>query len=126
MCLTPVFITLTHSNEAPRGWGLICSRGKRFPSSTAPRQALGPSQPPTQWGRGMKLIGHLSLVLRLRMVGLYLQNPTHQGQLFFCIPKRTNTILQYHSSNFRTTKILYLKKIDCYGMSWIYLTENWA
>jgi hypothetical protein len=61
------------------GRGMIAGRKKIFLVSAASRTALGTTKPPIQWATGalittrvVKLITHLFLVHRSRMVELYL------------------------------------------------------
>jgi hypothetical protein len=67
------------------GRGLIAAGARFFSFFLASRAVLGPTQPPIQWvprvlspwesGQGMKLTTHLHLVLRSRMMELYLHSP---------------------------------------------------
>jgi hypothetical protein len=62
------------------GGSSIPGRGNILLFSIAPRPALGPTKLSTQWvpgalPPGIKLTTHLYLVLRLRMVELYLHSP---------------------------------------------------
>jgi hypothetical protein len=65
------------------GRGSILGRSKIF-VFIASRPALGPTQPPIQWlfpGLGVKLPTYLHLVLRSRMVELYLHSPIYLHDL---------------------------------------------
>jgi hypothetical protein len=51
-----------------RGWNSSPGRGKIFLSPCRPDRFWGPTKPPIQWGRGVKLTSHLHLMSRSRMV----------------------------------------------------------
>jgi hypothetical protein len=82
-------------------WMFDPRQGQRiFLLASAPRPALGPTQPPIQWvpgvlslgvkhGRGVMLTNHPHLVSRLRMSMSYTSSPPHvppwrvAGQIYF-------------------------------------------
>jgi hypothetical protein len=99
-CLLAAVIAQWYGAGLRAGWSVVrVSAGAgNFPFTTAPRPALGPTQPPIQWvqglfpwgwsDRGMKLTTQLHLVRRSKNARGY--NSTHQyAFLAWCSVKKS-------------------------------------